>query len=93
MAIIQYTPEERRQIMLSPLDADHRGSIEIGSRDAVDCEGVECGARLEAALSAEDLECFHDTHPVRSPMPGHSHMVVRGVNPETPIQVFAVLKE
>jgi hypothetical protein len=92
MPILHFTAEDKRQALLSSLTAGHLGMVTIRLEDADDCEGLECGERLEAALSTEDLALWHETHAERPPVAAHSHLIASGKNPETLESVYAIFK-
>jgi len=92
MALIHFTPEDYAWVNLPPLTPNHQGPIAIRIEEAADCEGIACGERLEAALSPEDLERWHETHANRGPVQPHSHMIATGLDPQTRSSIIAIRK-
>ena len=92
MAIVHITAEDRRLAALPLLTPEYGGEVGVSYQENVDCEGIACGERMEAAFSAEELARWHEWNADRGPMPPHSHMIVRGLNPETQPCILAVLK-
>jgi hypothetical protein len=93
MPIIHHFNAERvREAVLPPLTDKYAGEVAIGHEDADECEGVRCGERLEAALSSEEYARYLDSHAERPPLAPHSHMIVRGREPQTRSLIFAVFK-
>ena len=92
MAILHFTGEDVRQLLLPQLTEDYPGQVSVGWEAADDCEGIACGERIEAGFSPEKLALWHEWNADRGPMPRHSHMSVRGVDRETRPSIFAVLK-
>jgi hypothetical protein len=93
MSVIRFTQEDARWIMLPPLTAGYTGVVAISCEEARECEGIKCGERPEAVLSAEDLARWHDCHAERPLLRPHWHLTVRGVDPETRELIFAVFME
>ncbi len=93
MALIHFTAEDVRHALLPSLGPEYAGQTVIRIDENVgDCEGIACGERPESAFSSEDLAFWLETHAERPPMPQHSHLVVRGSDPETRESIFAVLR-
>ena len=91
MPVISFTPEEKEEAMLPAFTA--AGEVAIGIENADDCEGIRCGERLESAFSAEQYAQWIEFHAERPPVAPHSHMVVRGADPKTRANIFAIFKE
>jgi len=93
MAIIHFTAEVARQAGLSPKGPEHaRQMLARIEENVSDCEGIACGERLEAAFSSDDLALWLETHIERPPVARHSHLVIRGMEPETREFIFAICR-
>jgi hypothetical protein len=93
MALIHFTAADARQSLLPSIGPGHAGQTVIRIDENVsDCEGIACGERLESMFSNEDLALWLETHAERPPVSRHSHLVVRGSDPETRASIFAVFR-
>lgn len=92
MPIVTFTGDQKREVMLPPLDNTYAGEICVHAENADNCDGVRCGARMESALSAEDYADYLECHPEQPPISPHVHFVWRGKNPVTRSLVCAVAK-
>jgi|GEM_PF-5125107 hypothetical protein len=93
MAIIHFTAEQIREALLPSITPEYTGAPNIRIVDAAECEGIACGKRLESALPSEDYARWLDSHAERPPVRPHSHLIVRGVEPETNESIFAIFRD
>jgi len=92
MALIKFSEQDRRRASLRGSDLAHSVELLVRIEDAMDCEGVRCGERLEMALSGDDYETWLEFHSERLALKKHSHLVVSG-RPETQAEVSAIFSE
>lgn len=92
MAIIRFTAEQVRQALLPSIMQKYTGAPNIRIVDAADCEGIACGERMESLLPSEEYERWLDCHAERPPVRPHSHLIVRGIEPETSESIFAIFR-
>ena len=90
MAMIHFTEEDKRLGSLGEFGLAHPGEIIVHIEDAEACEGLKCAERLEAALTTEQYATWLEFHSERPPVGKHSHLVARGLRPDTRPSITAV---
>ena len=90
MALIHFTPEDKAIALLVNVDPMEAEQILIRIEAAPDCKGIGCGERMELLLSVEDYDKWLEFHNPRPPIEEHSHLVIRGVKPDTLPMIWKV---